>query len=76
MVVHVSIVLCAGSGAGCGVTNLEQTHGTIHVHVGGSMAMVPSAAKDPIFMMHHANIDRILQAWQGINPTVWFAAGM
>eukprot|EP00775_Hariotina_reticulata_P005293 gene5293-5528_t len=39
------------------------------------MASVPNAAKDPIFMMHHANIDRVLQAWQGANPTVWFAAG-
>eukprot|EP00775_Hariotina_reticulata_P012252 gene12252-12389_t len=66
---------CTWGGVGCPVTNLESTHGTIHWHIGGSMGSVPTAAKDPIFMMHHANIDRILQAWQGSNPLVWFAAG-
>jgi hypothetical protein len=39
------------------------------------MGNVTLAGKDPIFMMHHANIDRILQAWQGVNPTVWFLGG-
>jgi tyrosinase len=27
--------------------------------VGGDMASVPSAAYDPIFYLHHANIDRL-----------------
>jgi Common central domain of tyrosinase/Polyphenol oxidase middle domain len=42
---------------------LEGTpHGAVHVGVGGSsgwMSSVPTAAMDPIFYLHHANIDRL-----------------
>ncbi len=50
--------------------NLEQQpHGYVHCAVGGQgcpiplMGDVPVAATDPVFWMHHANIDRIWECW-------------
>jgi tyrosinase len=54
---------------------LEQTpHNDIHNAVGrgGWMANPDEAAKDPIFWLHHSNIDRIWATWNadgGANPT-------
>jgi hypothetical protein len=46
---------------------LESTpHDTVHVAVGGHggyMSMLPTAPLDPIFWLHHANIDRLWQVW-------------
>ena len=49
-------------------------HGNVHVYTGdaSNMGNVPTAAGDPIFWLHHCNIDRIWMAWnaQGHkNPT-------
>ena len=55
--------------------DLEGTpHGAVHVSIGGWMHDVPSAAQDPIFWLHHCNIDRLWEAWIGqgggrTNPT-------
>lgn len=41
-------------------------HGTVHVGVGGRrgwMSNILTAAKDPIFWLHHCNIDRIWAQW-------------
>ena len=40
-------------------------HGNVHVFTGNSQGMgqVPWAANDPIFWMHHCNIDRIWASW-------------
>jgi tyrosinase len=48
----------------CGTQGtLESTpHNLVHVFVGGIMAQANSAL-DPIFMMHHGNIDRIWWLW-------------
>lgn len=49
--------------------NLEQQpHGYVHCAVGEGcpvplMGDVPVAATDPVFWMHHANIDRIWECW-------------
>jgi tyrosinase len=46
--------------------NLDSTlHGNVHVLVGNSqnMGSVPWAAGDPIFWMHHCNIDRLWASW-------------
>lgn len=43
---------------------LEGVHGGVHVWVGGSMASIPTAPADPLFWMHHANIDRLWWVWQ------------
>lgn len=49
-------------------------HGRIHVLVGTSknMGAVPYAARDPLFWVHHSNIDRLWASWNrngGVNPT-------
>ena len=38
---------------------LEGIHNSGHVWVGGSMGGVLTAPTDPVFWMHHAEIDRI-----------------
>lgn len=44
--------------------SLEGTpHGAVHVDVGGWMGSVPTAAQDPIFYLHHCNIDRLWNLW-------------
>lgn len=51
-------------------------HGNVHVLTGNStnMGYVPTAAEDPVFWLHHANIDRIWYAWSvngGVDPTTY-----
>jgi hypothetical protein len=48
-------------------------HSSIHVLVGTArnMGTVPFAARDPLFWVHHANIDRLWASWNangGFNP--------
>ena len=38
-------------------------HNAVHIYIGGHMRDVPTASNDPIFFLHHANIDRIFEAW-------------
>src|SRR5579864_2014149 len=40
-----------------------QPHDLVHVDVGGCMADVLCSANDPIFFLHHANIDRLWNRW-------------
>lgn len=56
-------------------TGLERIHNGVHVWVGGVMVNLSTASADPIFWMHHANVDRIWWQWQrnagkGLNPTL------
>ena len=49
--------------------NLEdQPHNYIHRFVGGDMAVPDTAARDPIFWLHHANVDRLWTRWVRKNP--------
>ena len=43
-------------------------HGDVHVAVGGTMDTASSPA-DPVFWLHHANIDRLWAQWQTDHPT-------
>jgi tyrosinase len=38
-------------------------HGAVHGALGGLMGSVPTAAQDPIFWLHHCNIDRLWNRW-------------
>jgi tyrosinase len=38
-------------------------HGSIHIAVNGDMGSFDTAALDPIFWLHHANIDRLWNVW-------------
>ncbi|TFK19563.1 Di-copper centre-containing protein, partial [Coprinopsis marcescibilis] len=43
-------------------------HGSGHGIVGGEMLNIYSAGADPLFYLHHANLDRIWWKWQSENP--------
>lgn len=47
---------------------VEGIHNSGHVWVGGSMQSITTAPSDPVFWMHHAEIDRIWAEWQSANP--------
>jgi len=50
--------------------SLENMHNIVHSLVGngGHMSYVPYAAFDPIFWLHHANVDRLVAIWQALYP--------
>ena len=49
---------------------LNGPHGGVHVRVGGNMSSVARAGFDPIFYLHHANVDRLWTIWQSSHPAV------
>ncbi|KAF9473594.1 tyrosinase [Pholiota conissans] len=57
--------------------SLEAIHDGIHVDVGGNghMSDPAVAAFDPIFFLHHSNVDRLLSLWSALNPGVWVSPG-
>ncbi|KAM0229071.1 hypothetical protein ACHAPO_010226 [Fusarium lateritium] len=63
-----------------GFLSLEYIHNNVHNIVGGSdfatgvghMSDVPVAAFDPIFWLHHTQIDRLLSIWQCLYPKLWW----
>jgi len=44
-------------------------HNVIHDAIGGLMGDPETAALDPIFWLHHANIDRLWEVWTHRNPS-------
>ena len=45
--------------------NLEMSpHGYAHVSFGGSISSIGTAARDPLFFLLHANVDRLWAKWQ------------
>ncbi|QRV93605.1 tyrosinase [Ceratobasidium sp. AG-Ba] len=56
-------------------TPIEQPHNHVHLIVGGigHMADNDTAGFDPIFFLHHCNVDRLLSFWEYIYPE--YAAG-
>lgn len=45
--------------------NMEgDPHGAAHTCFGGFISSVPTAAKDPLFFLLHANVDRLWAKWQ------------
>ena len=60
-----------------GPSSIEGVHNTVHFVVGGfdsrrelfgHMVFSGYAAFDPIFYLHHANVDRLFAMWQALNP--------
>ncbi|KAF5314008.1 hypothetical protein D9611_006959 [Ephemerocybe angulata] len=62
-------------GYGCG--SIEIPHNKVHLVVGGlgDMANNDYAGFDPIFYLHHCNIDRILAFWEYTYNKFWVAEG-
>ena len=59
------------------LTSLESIHDGVHVDVGGSghMGDPAVAAFDPIFWLHHCNVDRLLALWQAVYPNTYVSPG-
>jgi tyrosinase len=53
-----------------GLDSIESIHNQMHLLGGnnGHMGVVDYASFDPIFWLHHANVDRIFALWQALNP--------
>jgi tyrosinase len=53
--------------------SLEGIHDVVHGRTGGigNMGYLAYSAYDPIFWLHHANIDRLLAIWQVFHPDSW-----
>lgn len=52
---------------------LESLHNDVHVRSGGSnpqghLNAIPFSSFDPLFWLHHANVDRLFALWQAIRP--------
>ncbi|MDA9406528.1 tyrosinase family protein [Bradyrhizobium sp. CCBAU 45384] len=52
-------------------------HGAVHNLIGGDMGNILASARDPVFWVHHANIDRLWTVWTKMaghtnpNDTAW-----
>lgn len=61
-------------GSGFNETLEVQPHGAVHCAIGaagcrsGLMGHPATAAQDPIFYLHHANIDRLYECWLRVDP--------
>ena len=73
----------AGSSSTSCSNSLEGIHNTIHTNAGGPgsstvsaghMTYLATAAFDPIFWLHHCNVDRLFAMWQAINPSSYGAS--
>ncbi|KAF2831707.1 Di-copper centre-containing protein [Ophiobolus disseminans] len=63
---------------------VEEAHGWIHGVVGGGwegngtykghMWPLEYSAFDPLFMLHHTNVDRLLAMYQAAHPDIYFTA--
>lgn len=49
-------------------TSSSQMHNEVHGWVGGLMGVVQVSPNDPVFFLHHANVDRIWAMWQSQHP--------
>jgi tyrosinase len=38
-------------------------HGSVHIWVGGTMSDASVSPADPVFWLHHANLDRLWWVW-------------
>jgi len=60
---------------GSSSNSLEAIHDEIHGIVGGQMGDPAVAGFDPIFFLHHCNVDRLLSLWSAVHPGVWVSKG-
>jgi len=64
---HDLIHFAIGGAIGFGDPELEEQQGS----TSGLMASVPTAAFDPVFWVHHSNIDRIWAVWECLPERTW-----
>ena len=46
-----------------GPRDKSRMHNNMHLWIGGHMSCTPAAINEPMFNMHHTNVDRILESW-------------
>lgn len=66
----------AGAGNVRGFGSLEAIHNSYHWGIGGTRGTMTDpglAAFDPVFWLHHCQIDRLMAIWQAAHPDAWFA---
>ncbi|KAF2793120.1 Di-copper centre-containing protein [Melanomma pulvis-pyrius CBS 109.77] len=60
---------------------IEMVHGWVHYTIAGAppvntytghMWPVEYSAFEPLFLLHHCNVDRLFALWQVVNPDKWF----
>jgi hypothetical protein len=47
----------------------------ISISITPLLTTVGFQAFDPIFFLHHCNVDRLLSLWAALNPSVWVSPG-
>lgn len=50
-------------------TIVLELHNQAHAWIGGDMLNVNVSPNDPVFFLHHCNVDRLWAIWQEKNPT-------
>jgi hypothetical protein len=57
-----------------GVNGMEsvemEPHNFVHGAIGGLMGSTATAGRDPLFWLHHANIDRLWEVWRRLDGSV------
>lgn len=55
------------------VSSVEEPHNNLHNDIGGNgnMSSLEMAGYDPIFFLHHCNIDRLYALWEYVYPDYW-----
>ncbi|CUA76228.1 hypothetical protein RSOLAG22IIIB_06156 [Rhizoctonia solani] len=57
-----------------GANSLENSHNNVHLVLGGTGGHMMDnnyASFDPIFFLHHCNIDRLLAFWEHVYPDIY-----
>ncbi len=62
-------------GAGGHMANNELAGRLLLCYITNSSDTCFNAAFDPIFFLHHANVDRMISLWSALNPGVWVTPG-
>ena len=64
------VELCAGEPVKCMFKSEDPLHLTfnnlhnyLHIYYGGQVKNLQASVNDPLFFLHHTNIDRILESW-------------
>ncbi|CAG8720088.1 1794_t:CDS:2, partial [Scutellospora calospora] len=55
-------------------SSIEVVHDALHDAIGGAgghMSYPDIAGFDPIFYLHHSNVDRLIAIWQACHPNAW-----
>ncbi|KAK6064957.1 tyrosinase precursor [Seiridium cupressi] len=61
-------------GSNSSLDSIESLHDTIHLASGGNfghMAIIAYSSFDPVFFLHHANVDRLFAMWQVVYNDSW-----